>query len=268
MWMFMKIIFILMVMVFNMTIDGSPYNMGLWSDAYEQQLLKKAGEMAPNLATYPSLQYPNRGYEKILEKYENQKVLLFGYGSLMNKESASRSLKPEAVESMVPVVAFGVKRIFNYKASKTDQWGRDLNPLEKAMLNLIPTTTYKSIANGVMIEVDQEDFMRLVQREVGYDLMPILVADWDSVIAENPCVKMQVAYTFIVPDEIRNGVDYTQTKYYPVRGYLHASEDGASVFGKAFLKLFDYTSFLANGTTRVNQWDQKDFETLLKSREP
>lgn len=268
MWMIMKIIFILIFMVFNMTIYGSSYNMGLWSDAYELQLLKKAGEMTPNLAAYPSLQYPNRGYEKILEKYDDQKVLLFGYGSLMNRESASRSLKPEAVESMLPTVAFGVKRIFNYKASKTDQWGQGLNPLEKAMLNLIPTTTYKSIANGVVMKVDQEDFMRLVQREVGYDLMPILVADWNSVIAEDPCVEIKVAYTFIVPDETRNGIDYTQSKYYPVRGYLHASEDGASVFGTAFLKLFDYTSFLANGTTRVYQWDQKDFETLLKSKEP
>lgn len=264
----MKIILILSFMVFNMTICGSPYNMGLWSDTFEQDLLKKAGAMAPRLATYPSLQYPNRGYEKILEKYADDKVLLFGYGSLMNKASASKSLKPEAVESMVPVVAFGVKRIFNYKASKVDQWGRNLDPLERAMLNLIPTTTYNSIVNGVVMKVDQEDFRRLVQREVGYDLMPILIADWDSVIAESSSVEIKVAYTFIVPDETRNGIDYTQTKYYPVRGYLHASEDGASAFGKTFLKLFDYTSFLANGTTRVYQWDQKDFETLLKSREP
>lgn len=251
-----------------MTIYGSPYNMGLWSDAYELQLLKKAGEMAPTLATFPCLQYPNRGYEKIPEKYADQKVLLFGYGSLMNKASAARSVKPEAVNSMAPVVAFGVKRIFNYKASKLEQWGRNLNPLERAMLNLIPTTTYNSIVNGVVMKIDQEDFTRLVQREVGYDLMPILIADWDSVIAENPKVEINVAYTFIVPDEIRNGIDYTQTKYYPVRGYLHASEAGASAFGKTFLKLFDYTSFLANGTTRIYQWDQKDFETLLKSREP
>ena len=186
----------------------------------------------------------------------------------MNKASASKSLKAEAVESMAPAIALGVKRIFNYKAAQLEQWGRNLDPMERAMLNLIPTTTYKSIANGVVMKIDQKDFARLVQREVGYDLMPILIADWDSVIAENPRVEIKVAYTFIVPDEIRNGIDYTQTKYYPVRSYLRASEDGASAFGKTFHKLFNYTSYLANGTTRVCQWDQKDFETLLKSREP
>ena len=75
----MKTIIILNLVVFNMMFaHGSPYNMGLWSDAYEQQLLKKAGEMAPQLATYPILQYPNPGYEKIPEKYADLKVLLFG----------------------------------------------------------------------------------------------------------------------------------------------------------------------------------------------
>jgi len=98
--------------------------------------------------------------------------------------------------------------------------------------------------------------------------MPILVADWDSISAENPNIELKIAYTFIVPDELRDGIDYTQTKYYPVRGYMHASQEGALQFGQSFLDLWNYTTFLANGTTRVSQWDEVDFESLLNTKEP
>ncbi len=234
---------------------------------YQQLLMQKVGEKLPELATYPILQYPNRCAIGIPERFPEEKVLLFGYGSLMNVESASRSVTPEAVASMRPVVAFGVKRVFNYKAGKTDRWGKDQHPLEKAMLNLTPTTSPRNMVNGVLLEVDAENFTRLVERETGYDLVPILVADWDNIKSENPNVTIRVAYTFIASDEIRNGVDYVQTKYYPVRGYLKATREGALAFGQDFLDFWNETTYLANGTTPIKEWDEKTFQGKLCSKE-
>src|SRR5262249_27873324 len=149
---------------------------------------------------YPHFSFPNQNYHSLLEFYPESKILLFGYGSLINKESAKRNVKPQAVESMQPAVAFGVKRVFNYQAKKTDHWGNNQNRKEKAMLNLIPAWDLKSSVNGVMMEIDAEDLASLITREKGYDLVPILTASWEDLIAENPKIEIKVAYTFVAPN--------------------------------------------------------------------
>lgn len=236
--------------------------------AYQKLLLKKVAAEMPKLVSYPFFQYPNTEHLSVIDKFPQGKVLIFSYGSLMNKQSASRSMKPEALETMQPAVAFGVKRIFNYKATKTDHWGADQNKREKAMLNLSQTVNINSVANGVMLEVDAEDLSRLVQRETGYDLVPILVARWDDVLSQNPEIVIQVAYTFSAAGELRNHVDYTSTKYYPVRGYLHAIQEAAHSFGDEFAAMWNSTTYLADGTTSVDEWDEKTFEGILCTIEP
>lgn len=239
-----------------------------WSQEYHNQLTEKLSEQVPNLANFPSLQYPNEGHEKLPELFPDQKVLLFGYGSLMNKQSASRSLSPETLATMKPVVAFGLQRIFNYKAKKTDHWGANQDKLEKAMLNLYPTTSYKDVVNGVSIEVNAEDLPELVRRETGYDLVPILIADWSEISEENPTPTIKVAYTFIVPLGLRNHIEYTSVRYYPVRGYMHAAQEGALEYGENFLDLWNHTTYLADGLTDVTEWDQLTFTGILCSDEP
>jgi hypothetical protein len=124
------------------------------------------------------------------------------------------------------------------------------------------------MANGVVMEVSMEDLMQLIKRETGYDLVPLVVADWNDAIAENPHVKISIVYTFLAPDELRNGVDYTQTRYYPVRGYLHAVQKGASAFGQKFLNFWNTTTYLSDGTTPITHWDEKTFSGILDTKEP
>jgi cation transport regulator ChaC len=235
----------------------------LCSEKYQKYLLKKVAAMMPQLVDYPAFHYPNKNHAEIVKKFPKGKVLVFGYGSLMNKESAARTVKPEAVATMDKAIAFGVKRIFNYKATKTDHWGANQNKREKAMLNLSQTLNISSIANGVIMEVDAEDFSRLVKREAGYDLVPILVARWDDVANQNPDVVVEVAYTFSAVHELRNHIDYTSTEYYPVRGYLHAIQEAARGFGDEFATMWNSTTYLADGTTSINEWDEETFEGIL-----
>lgn len=239
-----------------------------WTQEYQKILLKKVGHELGTLDSYPSMEFPNQNYEEILKKYPDDKVLLFGYGSLMNYDSASRSISPLAVDTSRPVIAFGFKRLFNYKAANVSRWGTDLHEKEKAMLNIVPTTRFNSVINGVVMEVSQQDLAKLIQREIGYDLVPMLIADWKDVVSENPNVKIEIAYTFLVPDELRNGIDYTQTKYYPVRGYLKATREGANTFGPEFLNFWNATTYLGDGTTNVNQWNEQTFSGILDTREP
>lgn len=238
-----------------------------WSKEYEAVLMEKIGQQIKVVSSYPTLEYPNSEYQQVINKSPNGKVLIFGYGSLINATSAARTVSAEAVKSIRPVAAFGFKRLFNYKAGNVSKYG-DVEENERAMLNIIPKTTFHSTINGVVMEVTSEDLAKLVQREVGYDLVPVLVADWNDVISENPQVEVKIAYAFIVPDEIRQGIDYTQTKYYPVRGYLHLVQEGSAAFGDKFLEYWNSTTFLSDGTTSVSQWNEQTFSGILDTREP
>lgn len=230
---------------------------------YQKFLLERVGEKLPSLVKYPFYTYPNAGHESIPENFPNGKVLIFGYGSLINKLSLARSVKQTAVETMHPAIAFGAKRVFNYKIKNTTNWGDDLHPKERAMLNLVQTVNIANIVNGVTVEVDAEDLNNLVKRETGYDLVPILVASWNDVIGQNPKLEIQVAYTFVAAHELRNHIDYTSTEFYPVRGYLHAIQCASKRFGDDFAKMWDSTTYLADGTTKVKEWDEVTFVGIL-----
>jgi hypothetical protein len=227
-----------------------------WSNDYQKMLIEKAAQEAPNLSKYPSLKYPNADYKQILDKYPQGKALLFGYGSLINAQSEARTISAKAVHSMQPAIAFGLKRLFNYAAKKTVK-NSDLPAKESSLLNTVPMTQLSQMINGVLITVGKEDLERLVQRETGYDLVPILVTLWDDVLAENPSAKIQIAYAFIASDELRQGVRYTHNGYDPDERYLRLVEKGAAAYGEKFLDYFNATTFLSDGTTSIEQWNRK-----------
>lgn len=244
--------------------DGFTY----WDKAYERVLLKKVGTKLPELVTFPFFQYPNNGHQAIVDHFSSSKVLLFGYGSLMNKVSAARSIKTEAVESMEPAIAFGVKRLFNYKVTDPSRWGAEQHRKERAMLNVAQVLNIGSMANGVVLEVDAEDLTKLVSRETGYDLVPILVASWNDVMNQNPEIEVRIAYTFVAVNELRNNTAYTSTEYYPVLGYLHAVQEASQTYGQEFAAFWNATTYLANGTTPIEGWDEVTFMGILCTQKP
>jgi cation transport regulator ChaC len=250
--------------VFAKNADRSTY----WDKAYEKVLLQKVGTKLPELVTFPFFQYPNAGHKEIVNHFPSNKVLLFGYGSLMNKVSAARSMKAEAVESMEPAIAFGVKRLFNYKVTDPSRWGTEQNRKERAMLNIAQTLNIGYMANGVILEVDGEDLTKLVSRETGYDLVPILVASWDEVMNQNPEIEIRVAYTFVAVNELRNNTAYTSTEFYPVLGYLHAVQEASQTYGEEFAAFWNATTYLADGTTPIEGWDEVTFMGILCTQKP
>ena len=58
-----------------------------------------------------STKYPWTGLEDFLEEQKKTTLKIVGYGSLINDQSAAVTV---TVRSRIPVIAFGVYRIFNY----------------------------------------------------------------------------------------------------------------------------------------------------------
>lgn len=228
-----------------------------WDDYYQDSIAEKALSMTPILNEMLSLKYPNDDFQDVAAQFPDSKILIFGYGSLMNIQSASRSIKTENVLKMQPAIAFGFYKIFNYRADVISHWGTPEDSNERAMLNISCSPDYRVITNGVLIEVDIDDLFNLVKREIGYDLIPILVMAWDDAVFQNPDPEIKIAYTFRASNNPRLGKIYTNQNILPVKGYLNAVHEGAAQFGPDFYNYWNKTTRLADDKTVMNTWLQQ-----------
>lgn len=223
-----------------------------WEGMYTQQIADQVSELKPVLDQMITSPYPNSNVEEILSQFPNDKVLIFGYGSLMNVPSAARTVSNEAISTMRPVVAFGLHRIFNYynngKIASPDQNN------ERTYLNIYLTGDNRDWVNGVVIEVGAQDLRNLIHREEGYDLIPVVIMNWEEVENQNPYPRFEIAYSFRASTEEREGILYISDTYLPIRRYLHAVQAGSAAFGDEFLEYFNENTRLANDQTTIKAW--------------
>jgi cation transport regulator ChaC len=230
----------LLALLLSVKLFSSP-----WNDLYQDFLLEHYEDQKNKLKEFPLLNYPNHDFEKIIP--QGGKILIFGYGSLMSKESLGgtnntrrkATVKPTALATMRPVIAFGLKRLFDYDYKNL------LPHKERAFLNVEPSEN--RIINGVVFEVDHEDLAALVDRETGYDLIPILVASWEAASKQKEEIEFEVAYTFMASEEPRDGIVYKNKDILPIPRYQKAVMEAASSYGRDFYEFFCETTFLSDG---------------------
>ncbi|MEX0962327.1 MAG: hypothetical protein WDZ28_05695 [Simkaniaceae bacterium] len=232
------------------------------SETRQKQLNSYADKYS--ITAYSSFEYPRIPPNEVLKTGKNGKVLIFTYGSLLNKESASHSLSDQAMKTYSPAVALSVKRLFNRYVPTTKKWGVPKNPLDVAMLNLLPCSEPSAIVNGVMMWVDEEDLKNLLTREEGYDLIPVFVISWNEAIdplITNP--PIEVAYTFSASLNAREGIHYTRPNIDPVPKYAIACMKGAAQYGQEYLNFWLYTTYLSDGKTKFICWKNKHLNKAL-----
>ncbi|MBS0621860.1 MAG: gamma-glutamylcyclotransferase [Verrucomicrobia bacterium] len=204
---------------------------------------------AQPLANQEVLKYPFG--EKLKQKFTErgeERVLIFSYGSLMNRTSAARTLSADTLATRKAAIAVGIKRVFNYDPQSTSR-GAPENPLERGMLNVIHTGDATDAINGVVVEMKLEDAVALSEREIGYDLIPVTVYDWET--GENP----RTAYTFrAAEDAVYKGHKLVKTDIYPRPEYYATVMAGANEFGDQFAHTFLKTTYLADGKTSLCAW--------------
>ena len=78
-----------------------------WSAAKESELAAQAKkEQKVLLTARPSFHWPfNEATRAALMRLEGETIPLFAYGSLINVESASKTLSPATLETMRPAIA-------------------------------------------------------------------------------------------------------------------------------------------------------------------
>jgi len=177
---------------------------------------------------------------------------LVGYGSLVNEGSAAVTISKGA---RVPVIAFGVRRIFNYEMSLPHpRYGNPADPLARAALNVAATGRPEDMTNGIMVDVPIVDIPALRKREPGYDLIPVACIHWSQ--RELPPF---VAYVLLAPDEPREGKVHTNSEIEPHRQYYELCREGAVRISEDFLQFWLDSTYLADAVTPMREWEVTAF---------
>jgi len=193
--------------------------------------------------------YPWEDLEDHLRKTGGT-IKLFGFGSLINAQSASYNI----CKRRGPAIAFGLKRIFNYK----DHYLESCNigcpnencMQEQAKLNAADTKDPNHMINGILYDITAEDLNSLRPRERGYDLERLYVVDHYDALDES-CTTPRVYEAYLLRARNENQVSYENV---PDINYLNVCLEGARSFGKPFLKLFFDTTYLCDGVTPMKDW--------------
>lgn len=203
--------------------------------------------------------YPWEKLEENLENKDLSGTLIVGYGSLLNITSASKTLSKESLRTFQPVIAFGARRLFNYEMPwNTERYGPPTNPIARAALNIRITQNAHDVVNGVLINVAAKDIAPIRKREIGYDLIPVVCVRWNRVD-----MVPFLAYIFCCPEGLREGKRLTSRKIMPHRKYYLLCRKGAHEYGDEFLRLWLATTYLADGTTTVAQWEVNEFPEII-----
>ena len=175
---------------------------------------------------------------------------LVGYGSLMNPESARRTIPSTPAAGHPPVLAFGAYRVFNYALQHGDLTHYpSAGPLERAVLNTEWTGRGDAVLTGRLLTVPLSDFAALAKRERAYDLVPVACVPWGE-----PDAPPTLAYALQAADRPVDGVRYVDNGLLPVRSYLELCREGTRLVDAEFERAFLQTTWLGNGTTRLDSY--------------
>lgn len=208
---------------------------------------------------YPSFTYPWNELEKWLDKTSRPKLPLIGYGSLINQQSAGRTINVDDSAKRQAVKAFGAKRVFNYRMPATlltDRYDTPLDSREVAALNCELTSEASDEFNGILTHVESNRLDQLREREKHYSLKPVVYHDWDG--NEN---NLQVAYILeLLPNDKIPNNPYDST-ILPHKEYTKLCQKGALAVSETFLEHFDATSLLADKKTSLTEYQSNPQDT-------
>ena len=165
----------------------------------------------------------------------SQTKQIFGYGSLINKQSLLRTA-PDATD-IRPCYLKGFRRAFNLWNPKGWQKANlDLAGIPYCAVDISETSDTEAKVNGVLFTVHNDDLIELVKREYEYKLIESTAYDFETGEVIAGCAlfsscKNNGAYAHGTP---------AQTKY------LEVCLEGAQEFGEEFYQMFLETTYIGN----------------------
>lgn len=207
-------------------------------------------------------EYPWKDLETIVPTMSGGKLRLIGYGSLLNRDSAARTIKDTPPEGHPPVVAIGARRVYNYviPEDRLKAYG-SYGSRERAALNVDYTQSPADALNGRLVEVGPSDIPALRQREWGYDLRPVACLAWGHWESEP-----FIAFLLVAVQTEREGRPILDNDALPNPPYARLCRSGARAVSEGFLDLYLHTTWLADRRTSLFEWEKKCPEMIEEPR--
>lgn len=203
--------------------------------------------------------------QQLYQEEQREVIPFFAYSSMIDKEAgAVKAISPEAAATQTPAIAFGLQRTFNRKMnSETVQggWGALQRENDLAILNVFEKQD--AVLNGVVFQLPLSDLLILAKREVGYDLIPVWIQDWDNARNEQQKPEIFLAYTFQAPDH----TGFTSAHVNPIPGYLNYLQKGLEGLGEDFKAMWWATTYLADKKTSVSELPYRYIDLNAKDRQ-
>ncbi len=208
---------------------------------------------------YPGFAYPWGDLEAFLDSAGLVSLPLVGYGSLINRESAGRTIDVDGAADRKAVKAFGALRVFNYRmpAKMLEQrYGTPANSKYVAALNCEVSGKTVDQFNGILTHVGRDRLDALRERERAYSLKPVVYHSWDK-----PEEALSPAYILELLPDGRGGSNPYDTSIFPHQAYTRLCQEGASAVSAEFLSFFNDTCFLADKITRLSNYSLPEHES-------
>jgi len=120
---------------------------------------------------------------------------IFGYGSLVSKESTERTLGRKLEDKTSDFCKLrGYQRVWNYKGRV--MIAPDDKMINAVFLNILPSKT-EEIINGFLFKVDQLELENLKKRELNYECIDVTNEIFDHSIS----LDKQKVFTFSCTDK-------------------------------------------------------------------
>ncbi|MEM6690966.1 MAG: hypothetical protein AAF664_16180 [Planctomycetota bacterium] len=176
---------------------------------------------------------------------------IVGYGSLLNPDSARRTITNTPAEGHLPVLAYGAKRVFNYTMPDIifDQYQVRPTANQRAALNTDYYGDISGVLTGRLLEIRLNELPALREREKGYHLDPVVYVPWNA-----PEEIPKIAYVFRADESAFEGKVYVDDTLLPYPPYAALCREGAGMVDPDFEDAFLDTSWLADRVTTLRSW--------------
>jgi hypothetical protein len=199
-------------------------------------------------------EYPWKDLETVVPTMPGGKLRVLGYGSLLNRDSAARTIKNTPPEGHPPVLGIGARRVFNYliPEERLKTYGSSPSSRERAALNVDYTQSPADVLNGRLLEIAPSDIAGLREREWGYDLRPVACVAWAQWESEP-----FIAFVLVAVRTEREGRSILDNRALPNPTYARLCRSGALAVSSAFLDLYLHTTWLADRRTLLFDWEKE-----------
>jgi hypothetical protein len=204
--------------------------------------------------------YPWPGLEEAVAKAPDRTLLLVGYGSLMNRDSAAGVIKDPSRADSPPVLVLGARRVFNYMIpqKRLKSYEVAYSRRERAALNVDYMRSASFALNGRLLAVRASEFAALREREFGYDLQPVpcvLWGDWNA--------TPFVAYVLVATEGAQARRRVIDNNALPHPAYARLCRAGARAVSENFLRLYLLTTYLADRKTTLAEWERLRADLIM-----